>query len=78
VRSRGLSGDGNKKAGTRSPAQKHRRRGFFITCVVNGTIGRGRGRVLRPVDVMVSALEHTGCGAGCIDELHLPDITTQI
>jgi hypothetical protein len=50
----------------------------FSSRVIKRTIGRGRGRILGPVDVMVSALEHTGCGAGCIDELHLPDITTQI
>jgi hypothetical protein len=51
-------------AGSRNVA-----RTAFLSRIVNGTIERGRGRVFVPVDIMVSALNTTCCGAGGVDEL---------
>jgi hypothetical protein len=39
-------------AGTKNGAD-----GALSSCVVDGTIGRGRGRVLGPVESMVNALD---------------------
>jgi hypothetical protein len=41
----------------------------FLSRIVNRTTERGRGRVFVPVDIMVSALNTTCCGAGGVDEL---------
>jgi hypothetical protein len=42
----------NTAAGTKNSAD-----GAFLSRIVNRTIGRGRGRVLVPVGIMVSDLE---------------------
>jgi hypothetical protein len=36
--------------------------GKFLRCSINGTIGRGRGRVVVPVEFVVSALDTTVVG----------------
>jgi hypothetical protein len=51
-------------AGSRNVA-----RAAFLSRIVNGTMERGRGRVFVPVDIMVSALNTTCCGAVGDDEL---------
>jgi hypothetical protein len=40
----------------------------FLIDVVKETIGQGHGRILGPVDVMISVLDTTCCDAGGIDE----------
>jgi hypothetical protein len=60
-------------AGTKNSAD-----GMLSTCVVDGMIGRGHGRVCGPVAIWVSALYINLVGAEGVDEQHLPDITTHI
>jgi hypothetical protein len=52
-------------------------RGEFSSCVVKGMIGRGCGRKMGPVDVLVSALDTTVVVGGGIELHHLPELIKQ-
>jgi hypothetical protein len=52
----------------RAAASKNVAGGSFSNRVVKGTIGRGRGQNLGPVDVIISALETTLEGRGMLND----------
>jgi hypothetical protein len=60
-----------------APGSKNAASGGFLSCVIDGMVGRGRARILEPVMFTVSALEHIVVGVGGIVEQRLPDLITQ-
>jgi hypothetical protein len=50
--------------------------GTFRSCVVNGTVGRGRERVFFACKCHGQCPGHHSCQAGCVVELDLPEMIT--